>query len=207
MIEVHHLNQSRSHRVIWMLEELGVPYELVRYERLPSMMAPPELKAIHPLGKSPVIRDGELTLAESGAILEYLIERYGDGQLAPERGSPEWVRYLYFMHYAEGSLMPQLFLKLVIGKLSVLGMPARGYVNRNLQTHLDFLEGELAGRPYFVGEELTAADIQMSYPLVAAMERGGGERYPRLVEYVQRLRERPGLVRAIEKAGPLEAPG
>src|SRR5690606_4588970 len=121
--------------------------------------------------------------AESGAILEYLIERYGDGQLAPERGSPEWVRYLYFMHYAEGSLMPQLFLKLVIGKLSVLGMPARGYVNRNLQTHLDFLEGELAGRPYFVGEELTAADIQMSYPLVAAMERGGGERYPRLVEY------------------------
>lgn len=207
MIEVHHLNQSRSHRVIWMLEELGVPYELVRYERLPSMMAPPELKAIHPLGKSPVIRDGELTLAESGAILEYLIERYGDGRLAPERGSPEWVRYLYFMHYAEGSLMPQLFLKLVIGKLSVLGMPARGYVNRNLQTHLDFLEGELAGRPYFVGEELTAADIQMSYPLVAAMERGGGERYPRLVEYVQRLRERPGLVRAIEKAGPLEAPG
>ncbi len=117
------------------------------------------------------------------------------------------MRYLYFMHYAEGSLMPQLFLKLVIGKLSVLGMPARGYVNRNLQTHLDFLEGELAGRPYFVGEELTAADIQMSYPLVAAMERGGGERYPRLVEYVQRLRERPGLVRAIEKAGPLEAPG
>jgi glutathione S-transferase len=207
MIEVHHLNKSRSHRVIWLLEELEVPYELVRYERLPSMMAPPELRAIHPLGKSPVIRDGDLVLAESGAILEYLIERYGHGRLVPERGSPEWLRYIYFMHYAEGSLMPQLFLKLVIARLSVLGLPARGFVNRNIRTHLEFLEGELADRPYFAGEKFTAADIQMSYPLVAAMTRGGGEHYPRLVEYVARLRERPGLARAIEKAGPFEAPG
>lgn len=208
MIEVHHLNQSRSHRVLWALEELGLPYEIVRYERLPSMLAPPELKAIHPLGKSPVIRDGEVTLAESGAILEYLIERYGEGRLAPERGSPEWLRYLYFMHYAEGSLMPQLFLKLVIHKLSLLGMPARGFVNRNIATHLGFLEGELASRPYFAGESLTAADIQMSYPLMAAGSRGGLDaRYPRLLDYVKRLRNEPALQRAIDKAGPLEAPG
>src|SRR5690606_28868331 len=141
-IEVHHLTQSRSHRVIWALEELEVPYRIVTYERLPSMMAPPELKAIHPLGRSPVIRDGELTLAESGAILEYLVERYGKARLAPERGTREWVRYIYFLHYAEGSLMPQRFLKLVNGKLSVLGLPARGYVNRNIATNLDFLEEE-----------------------------------------------------------------
>lgn len=207
MIEVHHLTQSRSHRVIWALEELEVPYRIVTYERLPSMMAPPELKAIHPLGRSPVIRDGELTLAESGAILEYLVERYGKGRLAPERGTPEWVRYIYFLHYAEGSLMPQLFLKLVIGKLSVLGLPARGYVNRNIATHLDFLEEELADRPYLAGETLTAADIQMSYPLVAATSRGGlDESHPRLMDYLKRLRAEPGLQRAVEKAGPLEVP-
>lgn len=208
MIEVHHLDKSRSHRVLWALEELGVPYRLVRYQRLPSMMAPPELKAIHPLGKSPVIRDGEVTLAESGAILEYLIERYGEGRLSPPRGSAEWVRYTYFLHYAEGSLMPQLFLKLVIGKLGLLGMPARGFVKKSIETHLAFLEGELARRPFFAGDELTAADIQMSYPLIAARARAGlDERYPQLSSYVERLEEQPGLRRAIEKAGPLEAPG
>lgn len=208
MIEVHHLDQSRSHRVLWLLEELGVEYQLVTYQRLPSMLAPPELKAIHPLGKSPVIRDGDVTLAESGAILEYLLERYGEGRLAPARGSKEWRRFIYFLHYAEGSLMPQLFLKLVIYKMSVLGWPARGFVNKNVETHLRFLEGELEHRPYFAGKELTAADIQMSYPLVAAQARGGLDaRYPRLTDYIARLREQPALQAAIEKAGPLEAPG
>ena len=208
MIEVHHLDQSRSHRVLWLLEELGVEYQLVEYQRLPSMLAPPELKAIHPLGKSPVIRDGDVTLAESGAILEYLLERYGEGRLAPKRGSKEWLRFIYFLHYAEGSLMPQLYLKLVIYKMSLLGWPARGFVNKSVETHLRFLEGELEHRPYFVGKELTAADIQMSYPLVAAQARAGLDaRYPRLTDYIARLRERPGLQAAIEKAGPLEAPG
>ena len=208
MIEVHHLDKSRSHRVLWVLEELGLPYRIVRYQRLPSMVAPKELAAIHPLGKSPVIRDGEVTLAESGAIIEYLLERYGEGRLSPPRGSAEWVRYIYFLHYAEGSLMPPLFLKLVIGKLGLLGMPARGFVNKRIAEHLAFLEGELADRPFFAGDALTAADIQMSYPLVAASARGGlDERYPRLSSYVKRLLDQPGLQRAIEKAGPLEVPG
>lgn len=209
MIEVHHLEQSRSHRVLWMLEELEVPYTLVTYRRLPSMLAPPELKAVHPLGRSPVIRDGDVTLAESGAILEYLAHRYDrEGRLMPERGTEAWRRAIYFLHYAEGSLMPQLFLSLVLRKMSVLGLPARGFVRRNLEQHYAFLEGELEGREFLAGDALTVADVQMSYPLVAATARGGIDaRYPRVLALLERYRARPALQRAIDKAGPLEAPG
>jgi glutathione S-transferase len=207
MIEVHHLNNSRSQRVLWLLEELGLDYRLVRYQRDAStMLAPPELRSVHKLGKSPVIRDGDLVLAESGAIIQYLVDRYGAGGLAPERGSPEYVRFLYWMHYAEGSAMPPLFLKLVIGRLGILGMPARGFVNRNVKNHLDFMEGELASAPYFVGDRFSAADIQMSFPLEAAAARAGlaNETYPRLFDLLGRLHARPAYQRAIEKGGPFK---
>ncbi len=207
MIEVHHLEQSRSHRVLWLLEELGLEYEIIVYKRLPSLLAPPELKAIHPLGKSPVIRDGAATIAESGAILEYIVDRYGEGRLVPPRDSEEeFLRYRYFMHYAEGSLMPPLLVALVVKKLGPLGWPARGVVKGWIKTHLDFLEGELEKRPYFTGDAFSVADIQMSFPLLAAKRSGLDARYPRLLDLLKRLMERPALARAIEKGGPFEAP-
>jgi len=176
MIVVHHLNNSRSQRVLWMLEELGVPYDIKRYQRdAKTMLAPPELRAVHPLGKSPVIQDGEVTLAESGAILEYLVERHGGGRLAPARGTPERLRYLYWMHFAEGSAMPPLLLLLIFNRIEKAPMPffvkpvARAIARRakesfilpNNERNLDFMESELQGRDWFAGGEFTAADIQM----------------------------------------------
>jgi len=219
-IVVHHLNNSRSQRVLWMLEELGRPYKVKRYQRDPkTMLAPPELRAVHPLGKSPVIEDGELKLAESGAILEYLAERYGDGRFAPAAGTPERLRYTYWMHYAEGSAMPPLLMKLVFKRIESGPMPffarpvARGiarrvlgtFVEPNIARHLDYMEGELAARPWFAGEAFSAADIQMSFPLEAAASRGGLDASrPKLMDFLERIHARPAYRRAIEAGGAYE---
>lgn len=220
MIVVHHLNFSRSQRVLWLLEELALPYEIRHYQRNEStMLAPPELRQVHPLGKSPVITDGELTLAESGAILEYLVERQGSS-LAPAPGSPDRARYLYWLHYPEGSLMPPLFLKLLFDRIERAPVPfflkfvtrrigtqgRETYVLPQLRRHLDFIEGELAQRTWIAGEAFTAADIQMSYPLEAAEKRFGFDAHPRVREYLGRLRARPAYQRAQERGGPFGIP-
>jgi glutathione S-transferase len=216
MITVHHLESSRSQRVLWMLEELGLDYEVKLYKRQPTMQAPASLRAVHPLGKSPVITDGDKTLAESGAILEYLAETYGNGRLVPRPGTPERLRYTYFLHYAEGSLMPLLFMKLVFSKLPervpwamrpVARLISNGadktLLGPQITNHFAFLESELAGRDWFAGADFTAADIQMSFPLEAADARVGlGARLPRLKGFVDRLQARPAYKRAQEKGGP-----
>lgn len=217
MIVVHHLNNSRSQRVLWLLEELGVPYQLRRYQRDPqTLLAPPELRKVHPLGKSPVITDGALTLAESGAILEYLVDRYGEGRFAPAPGTPERVRYTYWMHYAEGSLMPPLLLKLVFDRIEKAKMPffvkpvasgiagkARSsFVQPQIERHLDYLEGELKDSDWFAGRAFSAADVQMSFPLEAAQARGGlGASRPRLMDFLARIHARPAYKRAIAQGG------
>ena len=193
---VHHLENSRSQRILWLLEELGVPYEVERYQRDPkTKRAPAALRAIHPLGKSPVVEDGDKRLAESGAIIEYLADTYGDGALAPRPGTPERLRYTYFLHYAEGSLMPFLLMKLVFNELpkrapalirpvarALMGGAQTGFVDPELKTHLDYLEGELGKTAWFAGPSFSAADIQMSFPL-------GGRRQP------GRIEEPPGACR------------
>ena len=217
MIVVHHLNNSRSQRVLWLLEELELPYELRRYQRdAKTMLAPPELRQVHPLGKSPVITDGAATLAESGAIVEYLVERYGNGRLAPAAGSAERLRYRYWMHYAEGSLMPPLLLKLVFDRMEKGPMPffarpiARAlagkvkstFVQPGIERHLDFMEAELTRHLWFAGEEFTAADIQMSFPLEAAAARGGLDaRRSRLSDWLARIHAREAYKRAVERGG------
>ncbi len=203
MIRVHHLNNSRSQRVLWLLEELGLPYELVRYQRdRKTMLAPASLKKIHNLGKSPVIEDGTLILAETGAIVEYLVTRYGPS-LAPQPNSDLYWRYLYWLHYAEGSAMPPLLLKLVLTRLGWLGWPARGYVDGQLSLHLDYLEGELAGRTWFVGDDFSAADIMMSFPLEVFAARGGlNAQRPALWSFLERIHARPAFHRALQQGGP-----
>src|SRR6185369_14052371 len=188
MVIVHHLNNSRSQRVLWLLEELGVPYEVKRYERnAETMLAPPELKAVHPLGKSPVITDDGLTLAESGAFVEYLAGKYGGGRLVPRAGTPEHLRYTYWLHYAEGSLMPPLLLNLVFNRVETAPMPffirpiakqiagraKSGFIGPQINLHLDYIERELGKSQWFAGDDLTAADVQMSFPLEAAAARAG----------------------------------
>jgi len=223
MIVVHHLNNSRSQRVLWLLEELQLPYEIRRYERDPkTMLAPPELRAVHPLGKSPVITDGVLTLAESGAILEYLADRYGPGRLAPLPATPERAQYSYWMHYAEGSLMPLQLLKLIFDRVESAPMPffvkpvARGIADKvrkafvlpNMRTHLDFLEQELRGREWFAGPAFSAADVQMSFPLEAARARGGLDaQWPRLMAWLERVHARPAYQQALQRGGPYEILG
>jgi glutathione S-transferase len=215
MITVHHLNNSRSQRVLWLLEELELPYEVRRYERNPkTMLAPPELRAVHPLGKSPVISDGELTIAETGAIIEYLLERYGNGRLQPAPGTPEQRRYRYWLHYAEGSLMPLLVMKLVVSQIAprapALVRPLarkiadgvlHGFVDPNLKTHLDYVDAELGNSAWFAGDAFSAADIQMSFPCEAAGARAGGS-YPRIAAFVERIQARPAYRRALERGGP-----
>jgi len=220
MIVVHHLNDSRSQRVVWLLEELGLDYEIIKYRRdAETNLAPPEILKVHPLGKFPVIRDGELVLAESGAIVEYLLQRYGNGRLAPAHDSPEWVRYRYWMHYAEGSAMPILLLKVVFDQIEAARVPfflrpltrgigghvKRSLVQPQLDRHLDFLEAELGDSTWFAGEELTGADVMMSFPLQAAVARAGldGSR-PRLLAYVRRIEQRPAFLRSIERGGPYQ---
>lgn len=212
MLTVHHLNNSRSQRVLWLLEELAVPYELVKYERDPkTSLAPPELKKIHPLGKSPVVTDGSDTLAESANILEYIVEKYGNGRLVPAAGTPEYRRYRYFMHYAEGSLMPFLLLRLITSKIrkapllvrpiakGIAGKVDSSFVMPNLTRHIAFVDGELASSPYFAGTELTIADIQMSYPMEAIAARADAPK--RITDWLARIHERPAYQRAVERGG------
>ena len=219
MLTVHHLNNSRSQRILWLLEELALPYEIVRYQRdAKTMLAPPELRRVHPLGKSPVVTsDDGLTLAESGAIIETVVERYGQGQLAPVAGTPEALRYRYWLHYAEGSAMPPLLLKLVFDKIENTPMPffvkpiakaisgkaKSGFITPQITTHLDFMEGELGKSTWFAGDAFTGADIQMSFPVEAAQSRGGlNASRPKLMAYLERIHARPAYQRALERGGP-----
>jgi glutathione S-transferase len=203
MIVVHHLENSRSQRVLWLLEELELPYTVKRYQRdAKTMLAPPELRRLHPLGKSPVIEDGTLVIAESGAIVEYLVEKAG-GRLGQPQEPCGKLRYRQFLHYAEGSLMPPLLVMLVIKRLGLLGLPARKPILRMLDRHLDYCDQELSGRPYFAGEELTGADIMMSFPLEAAAKRAGLDASRRHVwGWLQRMHERPAYQRALKAGGP-----
>ena len=219
MIIVHHLNNSRSQRVLWLLEELGLEYDIRRYQRdAKTMLAPPELRAVHPLGKSPVITDGDTTLAESGAIIEYVVQRHGGGRLAPAAGTPERLRFTYWLHYAEGSLMPLLLMSLLFARIPrgtpalirpVARLIANGamgsFVTPNLQRHLDYLEAELGKHAWFAGEEFSAADIQMSFPLEAATARGGlNASRPKLMDWLERIHARPAFQRALERGGKYE---
>ncbi|MCA1248153.1 glutathione S-transferase [Massilia sp. MS-15] len=224
MIVVHHLNNSRSQRILWLLEELGLDYEIRKYQRDPkTMLAPPELKAVHPLGKSPVITDdgpGEhIVVAESGAIVEYLTGRYGNGRLVPPAGTPERLRYTYYLHFAEGSAMSPLLMKLVFDKVENGPMPffakpiaraiarkvKQGFIMPNIRSQLDFLEAELGKLTWFAGEEFSAADIQMSFALEAAASRGGlGSQYPKLADFLRRIHARPAYQRALGKGGPYD---
>ena len=219
MITVHHLENSRSQRVLWLLEELGVDYEVTRYERdARTMLAPPALRKVHPLGKSPVISEGGATVAESGAIVEYLLDRHDrDNALHPAPGTPERLRYTYWLHYAEGSVMPPLLLSLVFARLPQGPMPfflrpvVRGiagkvlgsYVNPQIKLHLDFMESELGKSTWFAGAAFSAADIQMSFPVEAAAARGAlGANHPRLQAYLAAIHARPAYRRALAKGGP-----
>lgn len=223
MITVHHLNNSRSQRILWLLEELELPYEIKRYQRDPkTMLAPAALRQVHPLGKSPVVTDGALTLAESGAIVEYLVDRYGAGRLAPAPGTPERLRYIYWLHYAEGSAMPPLLLKLVFDTIAKSPMPffarpiakaisgkAKGsFIGPQIKLHLDYLEGELGKNAWFAGSQFSGADIQMSFPLEAAAARAGLDASrPRLMDFLARIHARPAYQRALEKGGEYELLG
>lgn len=207
MLVVHHLNNSRSQRILWLLEELGLDYEIKRYERDPNtMLAPASLKEVHPLGKSPVITDEGLTLAESGAIIDYLVERYGEGKLAPPPGTPEKLRYAYWLHYAEGSAMPLLVMKLLLDNFG-LGdsVASTQFVAPQLKLHFDYLEGELGKTTWFVGEEFTAADVQMSFPVeAAAAQLGVDASCPKLKGFLERIHARPAYKRALERGGKYE---
>jgi glutathione S-transferase len=202
-IIVHHLENSRSQRVLWMLEELGLPYEVKRYERNPkTMLAPPELRAIHPLGKSPVIEHDGRVVAETAAILEYLVE-IADGRLGPPPHREAALRYRHFMHYAEGSMMPPLLLMLVINRLGLLGRPARSRIQSMVDQHLDFVESELASRPWFAGDAFTAADVMMSFPLEAARQRAGLDTTrPATSAWLKTIHARPAYATALERGGP-----
>ncbi|WP_422084957.1 glutathione S-transferase [Variovorax sp.] len=219
MLTVHHLNNSRSQRVLWLLEELELPYEIVHYQRdAQTMLAPASLRAVHPLGKSPVVTtDDGLTLAESGAIVETLIERFGSGRLAPAPGTPDAVRYRYWLHFAEGSAMSPLLLKLVFDRIETTKMPffakpiakaiasktKSAFINPNIVSHLNFMEAELGKSEWFAGDVFTGADIQMSFPVEAAQARGGLDaKRPKLMAYLERIHARPAYKRALERGGP-----
>jgi len=220
MIVVHHLNNSRSQRVLWLLEELGIAYEIRRYQRdAKTMLAPPELRAVHPLGKSPVIVDDGVTVAESGAIIEYLVERYGAGRLIPAAGTPERLRWTYWLHFAEGSAMPQMLLKLIFDRIETGPMPffvrpvARAIAQKvkstfiipNITAQLAYMESELGKSEWFAGDAFSAADIQMSFPLEAAAARGGLDgQYPKMTAWLQRIHARPAFQRALERGGPYD---
>ena len=218
MITLHHLNNSPSQRVLWLLEELGLPYEIKHYQRdAKTMLAPPELRAVHPLGKSPVITDDDVTVAESGAIVEYLIDLYGQGRFKPAIGTPERLRYTYWLHYAEGSLMPPLLLKLVFDEVEKAPMPffikpiakaisgkvKSAFITPQITQHLDYLEGELGKSVWFAGTEFTGADIQMSFALEAAEARAGlNDSRPHLMAWLKRIHARPAYKQALKVGGP-----
>ena len=218
MIVVHHLNNSRSQRVLWLLEELGVDYEIVKYERDPqTMLAPASLRAVHPLGKSPVITEDGTTVAETGAIVEYVLERHGNGRLVPAAGMPERLRFTYWLHFAEGSAMPPLLLKLIFDRVEAAPMPffakpiARGIASKvkgamvepNLKRQLDYMEAELGKSEWFAGDAFSAADIQMSFPVEAAAMRAGLDASrPKLWAFLQKIHARPAYGKALERGGP-----
>lgn len=209
MITVHHLENSRSQRVLWLLEELGLPYAVRRYERdKATMLAPPELRAVHPLGKSPVIQDDEAdggqgrTIAETGAIIEYLVEK-ADGKLGPPAHRDAALRYRHFLHYAEGSLMPPLLVKLVLGRVPLLGKAAQKKIQPMIDVHLDYVEAHLAANDWFAGDVFTAADVMMSFPLEAARNRAGlGPSRPATLAWLGRIHARPAYSSALAKGGP-----
>ena len=217
MLIVHHLENSRSHRILWLLEELGVDYEIKRYERdKTSNLAPPELLAVHPLGKSPVISDDDLTIAESGLIVEYLIGKYGNGRLIPAAGTPAHLQFRYWMHYAEGTFMPLMIISLILNRIESAPVPfflkpvtkqiaskaMAAYAGPNIKLNLAYLEEALQNSSWFCGDEMTGADILMSFPIEAAAVRTDLTEYPALNEFRQRIRALPAYQRAIEKGGP-----
>jgi glutathione S-transferase len=217
VITVHHLERSRSHRILWLLEELELPYEIVEYRRDPkTLKGAPELAKVHPLGKSPVVTVDGNTLAESGAIIEYLVERHGGGRLAPKPGTPEHLKYRYFLHYAEGSLMAPLLVAFLCGRVKAAPLPffvkpiarkiadgvGEQYVEPNLRAHVAFLEQSLADSTWFAGPDLTGADVQMSYPVEGLLTRAGDLAGPRVRAFIERIHERPAYKRAIERGGP-----
>ncbi len=221
MLVVHHLNNSRSQRVLWLLEELGVPYEIVHHQRDPkTMLAPKELLAVHPLGKSPVIVDGDTTVAETGAIVEYLLDTYGAGRMRPAPGTPEFLRHRYWLHFAEGSAMPPLLMKLVFDEVQKAPMPffvkpiAKAISQKvlamlvwpNLKRQFDFIEAELGRSTWLAGDDLTGADIMMSFPLEAAKQRAGldAARHPKMVAFIDRIHARPAYQQALDKGGPYD---
>ncbi|MCA6058401.1 MULTISPECIES: glutathione S-transferase [unclassified Thalassolituus] len=220
MITLHHLNNSRSQRIIWLLEELGVDYTIKHYERdAKTSLAPASLKAIHPLGKSPVITDGDQTIAESGLIIEYLIRTYGKERFLPEEGSATYWQYLYWLHYAEGSLMPLMVMSLIFNKIKTAPMPffikpiARGiadkvmqsYVGPNVQNNLRYIEQHLGSNSWFAGEQMTGADFQLIFPLEAALNRGSqASEYPNIAAWVKRVHALPTYQTALEKGGPYD---
>lgn len=220
---VHHLESSRSQRILWLLEELEVPYELKRYARDPkTMRAPPELQQVHPLGRSPVVTIDDIVLAESGAIVEHLVDAYGEGRLRPEPGTEAHRRYRFFLHYAEGSLMPPLLVRLIFNTVrtaplpfflkpvvnGIVGKVDAAYTTPEITRHLSFLEGELESRQFFCGDDLTAADVQMSFPLESAAARGGlSDLFPKLLGYLERIHARPAYQRALERGGRYEILG
>ncbi|MES2722367.1 MAG: glutathione S-transferase [Pseudomonadota bacterium] len=201
MLTVHHLNDSRSQRILWLLEELGAPYEIKHYARdATTRLAPPELKAVNRLGKSPVITDGDLTIIESGAIIDYIQRTYGAGKLAPAMGTADYEAYNQWLHYAEGSAMLPLMLALYVGRLGDAGAPLAPRIESETANHLGYVEAALAGRDWLLGADLTAADVQMSF--VGEIAKSRGAEYPDVVAWVDRFQARPAYRRALEKGGP-----
>jgi glutathione S-transferase len=202
MLTLHHLNDSRSQRILWLLEELGTPYEMKRYQRdAVTRLAPPELTAVHPLGKSPVITDGDVRIAESGAIVDYIIRNYGKGKLMPTPGSADFEAYNEWLHYSEGSAMLPLLLNLYVGRLKEAGAPLHPRIDSETANHLSYVDGALKGHEFFIGKSLTGADIQMSFvgDLAKVFDKLGP--YPNLSAWLARMHARPAFQRSIEKGG------
>jgi glutathione S-transferase len=200
---VHHLNNSRSQRILWMIEELGLPYEIKHYQRdAKAMLAPPELKRVHPLGKSPMLEDDGRIVIETGAICEYLVEK-ADGKLGPPAHRDDVLRYRQWLHYAEGSMMPPLLVMLVVNRIPLLGKTAAKRIQPMIDVHLNYIESELAKHPWFAGDEMTAADIMMSFPLEAAMSRAGLDASrPATIAWIEKIHARPAYQTALAKGGP-----
>ena len=202
MLTLHHLNDSRSQRILWLLEELGTPFEMKKYQRdATTRLAPPELMAVHPLGKSPVITDGNVKIAESGAIVDYLIRRYGKGAMMPASGSADFEAYNEWLHYSEGSGMLPLMLNLYVSRLKEAGAPLHPRIDSEMANHLGYVEGALKGREFFIGTSLSGADIQMSFVAeMASVFRKLGP-YPNLSGWLARMHARPAFQRSVEKGG------
>ncbi len=208
MITVHHLNNSRSQRILWMLEELGLDYEIVHYQRdKETNLAPESLKEVHPLGKSPVLTDGDVKIAESAAIIEYLVDTYGKGAWKPAAGTPEALRYLEWMHYSEGSAMLPLLLGLYVGRLGEAGSPLLPRIMSEMTNNFAYMNSALADQDWFAGDKITACDVQMSFPMEAGQSTGLVKEYPNLVGYLERIQSRPAYKKALEKGGPYQLGG